>query len=174
MADIVTPTHNAPATAPATATSTGGLADPFTVLRRQMNRIFEDFGFGLPIDPFGTGHRLQDWIGTNWGAADVTETEADYRVSIELPGCAETDIEVTSNDNVLTVRAKKLREERPEKATQYRAGRQYGSFYQTFRLPDDVDAAKMAASYKNGVLELVLPKTAPEKRAARRIPVTKA
>lgn len=126
-------------------------------LQREMDRLFEDFfrRGGLPI---------------RWGpAVDVMETADSVIVKAELPGIESKDVDISVSGDTLTIKGEK-KEEREEKGKSfYRAERSYGSFCRTITLPADVEAEKAKADYKNGVLEITLPKS--EKVKAKRIPI---
>jgi HSP20 family protein len=90
--------------------------------------------------------------------ADVVEGERDYRVTAELPGLSEKDIEISLAGDTLTVKGEK-KEEREEKAeSRYVSERRFGSFQRSFQLPEDADPEKIEAGFKNGVLTITLPK----------------
>jgi HSP20 family protein len=92
---------------------------------------------------------------------DVTETKDTITVKAELPGVEQKDITVTLDDGVLTIKGEK-EEKKEEKDTRYhRVERSYGAFARVMRLPAGVDGGKTAASFKDGVLTITLPK-APE------------
>lgn len=94
---------------------------------------------------------------------DVIEREDELVVSVELPGVEREDIELTIADNVLRVKAKREEEvEKKEENYLYRE-RTYSGYYRSIPLPMDVDADRAEATFKNGVLEVKLPKVAAEK-----------
>jgi HSP20 family protein len=96
--------------------------------------------------------------------ADVVEKDNAYEVHAELPGLDKKDINVSVEEGVLTISGERKAEKKEEKDGKYRYyERTYGSFERSFRLPDNVDAGKIRASHKNGVLELSIPKTEPSK-----------
>lgn len=101
---------------------------------------------------------------------DVVETEHDIRVVTEMPGLKRENIEVDVENNVLTLRGEK-REERTEGETgkYHLAERRYGTFTRSFVLPRDVDPERIEATFENGVLIVVIPKS--EKARRRRIAV---
>lgn len=100
---------------------------------------------------------------------DLAENEEEYTITGELPGLDVKDVEVQVSDGVVTISGEK-REEKEDKGEQYhRVERHYGSFYRSFRLPDDVSVDKSKASYNDGVLKLVLPKT--EERPVKKIEI---
>jgi HSP20 family protein len=97
---------------------------------------------------------------------DVRETDAEYRLSMELPGLAADAIDVTVEGRTLTMSGEKKEEvDRDDDGTR-RSERRYGRFSRSFSLPAHVDPAKIAASYKDGVLVVTVPK-GPESRAQR-------
>jgi len=92
-------------------------------------------------------------------AFEVMETKAAYVFKADLPGVKEDDIDITHVGNRLTI-AGKREEEREEKAdTYYAYERSYGNFTRSFTLPDGIDAEHIRAELKEGVLQLVVPKT---------------
>jgi len=140
----------------------------FLALHRETNRLFEDFWRGFDIEP-----SLGLPEGTSFSPrVDVEETDGEIRVTAELPGVDEKDLEVHVQDDVLTLKGEK-HEEREDRGRGWRE-RSYGSFYRTIQLPGEVDADKVTAAYKKGILTIRLPKTATARERGRRIPVTAA
>ena len=92
-------------------------------------------------------------------ALDLYEEKDDIVVKAELPGIDKDNIEVNITDHQLTIKGKKKKEEETKEENYYRAERSYGAFLRTLELPKDVHADKVKASFKNGVLEVRLPKT---------------
>jgi HSP20 family protein len=80
-------------------------------------------------------------------------------VTAELPGIDKDNISVNLTDHTLTIKGEKKKEEEIKEENYYRSERSYGSFLRTLELPRDVHADKVKASFKNGVLEVRLPKT---------------
>ena len=116
-----------------------GEADPFMTLQREMNRLFEDvfrgFDGGLPFRGLGrTG---------GWPHLEVTETDNAVRISAELPGMDEKDVEVLMNDGMLTIRGEK-KSEIEDKARSF-SERTYGRFERRIPLPSEVEADKVEA-----------------------------
>ncbi|ESR26146.1 Hsp20/alpha crystallin family protein [Lutibaculum baratangense] len=149
-------------------------ADPFAALRRRMERLVDDFQTGFPalgrdIWASDLAAPVREWVGGNWGAMDVTETDQAYRVAVELPGCEEKDIDVSAANGMVSIKAEKKQEKADEKA--HVTERHYGSYQRSFRLPEGVDREKIEASYRNGVLEITLPKTEQAKQDARKIEI---
>lgn len=115
-----------------------------------------------PLRNFGT--RVADWLAP---ASDASSDEAAYRITMELPGVEEKDIDLSVHDGVISIKGEKTatREEKGE--TWFFTERQYGSFSRSFRLPPDADGEKVEAHLKDGVLSVTIPKrgsAAPEGR----------
>lgn len=101
---------------------------------------------------------LPSWSGRFQPVMDVEETDKEYRVTAECPGMSKEDIQISIENNVLTVSGEKEeRKERKEKDL-YQSERRYGKFMRTLPLPAQVDAKKITASYRDGVLEISVPK----------------
>ena len=140
--------------------------NPFVSLRREVDRLFEDAfrGFeGLPGFAGLTGR------GVTWPSLEVSESEKEIRISAELPGLEEKDVEVLLGDGVLTLRGEK-KSESEDKERQF-SERYYGRFERRIALPAEVEADQVRASFRNGVLTVTLPKSAKAQEHVKRIPV---
>jgi HSP20 family protein len=137
--------------------------NPIATLQRDMNHVFESFWNRL-------GHLDWPW-GSGEAKSDVVETDKAIEVSIELPGMEMKDIEVTVNDDMLTVKGEKKIERQVEKKGYYLSERSYGAIYRTIPLPPGVDGEKAQASFKNGVLTIKLPQTPEAQAKIKRIDV---
>jgi HSP20 family protein len=117
-----------------------------------------------------------NWLEENWRGwsppMEVAETEDAYIVRLEVPGVRPEDIEVTLTGDTLTIRGKRERSEEQKGETYHLIERAYGEFVRSFTLPSAVDPEGISADYKDGVLELRLPKT--QKELPRRIPINRA
>jgi len=120
--------------------------------RSEVDRLFEDF---FTRDPFRGFLGEGDWMP----AVDVSETGKKIVVKAEVPGMDAKDIDISLNGRVLTIKGEKRDEHKEEGENYHRVERRYGTFSRTFELPADVDANKVKATYKDGVLKLELPKT---------------
>ena len=89
---------------------------------------------------------------------DIAESENNYTVSAELPGVDKKDLKVTVENDTLTIEAEKRHDYESEKDGRYHSERSYGKLSRSFKLNGKVDAEKIEADYKNGVLTLTLPK----------------
>ena len=117
------------------------------------------------------GQRLAEWFAPR---SEARGTDSAYKISLELPGVTENDVEITVHEGLLTVKGEK-KVEREEKGENYFfSEREYGRFQRTFRLPADADASKAEASFANGVLTITIPKRGREESGARRIKVKAA
>lgn len=136
--------------------------DPFLTLQQQMNQMFDEFFRGWGLEPFGASREAWDAFNPR---VDVAETGEEIKVSVELPGLEEKDIDLSLSRDVLTIRGEKRREEEKKGRNYYRAERSYGSFTRSIPLPAPVDADRADAIFRKGVLTIALPKAStPEGR----------
>lgn len=143
---------------------------PMFALHREMDRLFNDFfgEFDLPrLRLGGDGGRPVPRV-------DVSETDAEFEVTAELPGIDEKDIEVSVSDDALTIKGEKKVEKEIKEKEYTRSERSYGMFERVIRLPTQVDEAKVNADYAKGVLTVHLPKTAETKEKVRKIKIAAA
>jgi HSP20 family protein len=138
--------------------------DPFSYLRHQINRVFDDF-WDEPWLARG------ETLGGFAPQVDVTETDKEVKVCAEIPGVEAKDIDVSVEDGTLTIRGEKKYERDENEKGQYRIERSYGSFERAKPLPVEVDEAKAKAEFKNGVLRLTLPKRPGAQSRRKKIPV---
>jgi len=128
-------------------------ANPVHEFRQAMDRLMESFFDGFDAPHFG---RRSDAFVPQ---VDVVDSDKEIKITAELPGLDEKDLEVSLTREALTIKGEK-REEKEEKGKDYyRSERSYGSFARTIPLPAEIDAEKVAASFKKGVLTVKLPKT---------------
>ena len=150
---------------------------PLARLRHEMDRVFDDFFGRMPGLPFGSRGfeiepmRLGRVFGASVPAIDFAEEDQRYVLTAELPGLDDKDVELALADDVLTIKGEK-KDEREEKGAGFRVSeRRYGAFRRSFRLPDDVDADKIAATFKKGVLTVALPKNPEAAKKAKTIAI---
>lgn len=139
--------------------------DPFTMLQREMNDLFDNFFRSFDIGPFGSR------MGEFTPRVDVSETDKEIKVSAELPGMDEKDIEVTLNKDSLTIKGEKKEEKEDKGKDYYRMERSYGSFSRTIPLPLEVETDRAEATFKKGVLTVTLPKTAKAIKETKKIAI---
>lgn len=125
-------------------------SNPLDDVRRMETRLFEPF-FRFPF--FTEEMRSSAWNPP----VDVIEEQERILVKVEVPGVDEKDLRVTFEDGLLTVTGER-QFERKDDRNYHRIERAYGSFTRTFTLPRSIDAAQIAADYRNGVLEISIPK----------------
>jgi HSP20 family protein len=154
--------------------------DEMLRMQEEMDRMMEGF-FGEP----GLDEKRAPAIGYSGESGvpalanfakpltDIVEDEKSIKASIDLPGVDKKDIEINVTDNIVEVKVEKKAEKKQEdkKKGVYRMERRYAGFYRCFGLPEYADTSKMQAEYKNGVLELDIPKKPEAARKARKIAV---
>ena len=102
---------------------------------------------------------------------DIFEEGDNFVVKAEIPGLKKEDIEVNLTGDMITISGEKKKEEKVEKKDYYRVERSYGSFTRSFRLPKEVQTDKAKATFKDGVLEVKVPKTEEAKKKEKKVPV---
>ena len=136
---------------------------PGASLQREMNRLFDDFfARDFFIEPF---RGIAEWRP----ALDVAETETSVIVKADLPGLEIKDLDVTLRGDVLTIKGEK-KEEKTKSC--HRVERRYGSFERSVRLPAAVKGDPVKASFKDGVLNIEMPKTEESKQKSAQIKVS--
>ena len=118
-------------------------------LRTQVDRLFEGFFVPAPLH--------EDWASVS-PAVDVEETPDAYLFKVDLPGVSSKDVKVTVNGDTLTLRGERKREEKKLEGTLHRIERSYGTFERSFTLGMPVRPDQVKASYRDGVLEIQVPK----------------
>jgi len=127
------------------------------LLQDRMNRLFEDATQRRSQADAGAGDQFEraDWTP----ASDIYETESGYLIAIDLPGIDRNALEIDIDDNRLVVKGvREIAETR-----QHRSERPRGKFLRTYSVPGSVDQAKIAAEYRDGVLQISLPKRTEQK-----------
>ncbi|MFM8540139.1 MAG: Hsp20/alpha crystallin family protein [Nitrospira sp.] len=142
--------------------------DPFRELEDMSERLSQVCNRPVLRAPDGTKtSTVADWVPT----VDIAETDAEYLIKAELPEVKIEDVKVTVEDGVLCLSGER-RHDTVEKSTKYhRVERSHGRFVRSFTLPDHVDEAKVKAEYKDGVLNLHLPKAEKAKPKAIEVKV---
>ncbi len=134
----------------------------FMTLHREVDRLFDDFFRRFDFPSLRSG-----WM-TGMPRTDVLDTGSELKVTVELPGLEEKDIELTLRDDVLTIRGEK----KSESDSPTYAERWYGQFQRSIQLGPDVDPDKVKASVKNGILTITAQKKPESQRAEKRIPIS--
>ena len=128
--------------------------NPFDLVRHDMDTLFDDFFRGVEMEPFFGRHseRFTPKV-------DITESEKEIRVSAELPGINEKDIDITLNRDSLTIKGEKKEEKEDRGKDYYRMERSYGTFCRTIPVPVEIETDKVNAHYRKGILTITMPKS---------------
>ncbi len=137
--------------------------NPLMSFRKMFNDFFND--------PFFATTRDLSTSNTFWPRVDIADEKERVCIRAELPGMSKDDINVTINNDILTISGEKKIERKSEQGGYNHFERSYGEFERSFRLPDYVSKEKVDANFKNGVLELSLIKTGEEKPKAKQIEI---
>jgi HSP20 family protein len=146
-----------------------GLARPefgvFGSLQREVDRLFDDFARST-LATAGNGSLMP--------SMDITETEKEFVITAELPGLERKDVEISLEDNVLTIRGEKKSETKPDDKNKnvHVSERSYGVFYRVLELPTKVDPSSVQATMSKGVLKITIPK--PARPESKKIEVQEA
>jgi HSP20 family protein len=133
-------------------------------LQNEMNRLFSTF-FDAPAAAAGAGSSPRRWIP----AMDLVETDDHFVLRADLPGLSEDDVELSLEDNVLTLSGERKTEHEERGEGFYRIERAAGTFSRSLTLPEGVDGDAIAATFDKGVLEVRIPK--PEQRKPRKLQI---
>lgn len=135
----------------------------FDALRREVDRLFEDFGNGSWLRPTGAASSIEPLFRRQFGwrlpAVDVVEADKAIEITAELPGMDGKGLDVTLNNGRLVIRGEKRAEKDEADKGYHLHERQFGSFERSFAVPDDVDADKIEAVFDKGILKVTLPRT---------------
>ncbi|PTQ12710.1 hypothetical protein CLG96_00670 [Sphingomonas oleivorans] len=153
----------------------GEEANPLLSLHREMNRLFNDAfrgfdpfrGFDMPALMPALGQRM----GGGWPMVETSQTDNEVRITAELPGMREKDVEILVEDGVLTLRGER-KSETEDKDRGY-SERYYGRFERRIGLPAGVQEDQARATFEDGVLTITLPRSAEAIERGRRIPISR-
>jgi HSP20 family protein len=141
--------------------------NPFLTLHREMNRLFDDVFRGFDLAPFGSDRFFDRAVG--WPNIEVSETDSEVKVTAELPGLEEKDVQVEFANGTLAIKGEKRSE--TEDRDRMFSERYYGRFER--RIPvEDVDEDKVSAAFKNGVLTVMMPKVPQAQSQVKRIAIS--
>jgi len=143
--------------------------NPLSAMHNEMDRLFANFFDEDRWPALSKEHRMV----VRW---DVAETDDAVKITADLPGLTEKEIDVTIAEGVLTIKGeRKAKKETEDKEKHFhRVERSYGAFERAMSLPTNVDESKISADFKNGVLELTLPKKPEAKKKTKKIQVKPA
>lgn len=117
---------------------------------REVGRLFDD----MMTSPIRGMRHQEPW----YPEVDVQEQDNDFVVSVDLPGMKREEVKITMEDNTLMIRGERKQERTEENENYHICERRYGTFQRAFTLPHGVEADKIRAAYKEGVLHITLPK----------------
>ena len=141
--------------------------DPFRELEEMSDRLNRMFARPATRTNGKETMIVADWTPT----VDISETDGEYQIKAEIPDVKKEDVKVTLEDGVLTIQGER-KQEKEEKGKKYhRVERSYGSFVRSFSLPEFIDEEKVKAEFKDGVLNLHLPKSEKAKPKAIEVKV---
>ena len=178
MAEAATKLPIKTATTPVTQPAKAADWQPFDVLRNQVDRLFHDFQTGFLQAPFLRPFPdIESFWRRDLGfnvtpAIDIVEKDKAFEVTAELPGLDAKDVDVQLANGMLTIKGEKQEEKEEKTKDRYVSERRYGSFRRTLQVPGGVDADKIEASYKSGVLTVTLPKSPEAQKKEKTIPVS--
>ncbi|MGD0278914.1 MAG: Hsp20/alpha crystallin family protein [Smithella sp.] len=141
---------------------------PFYSLQRDMNNLFDNFFRGFDAAPRGfAAGDLERFTPS----IDVKENEKEFLIKAELPGVEEKDIEVTVTDDSVTIKGEKKEEKEDKNKDYYYMERSYGSFSRAIPLEAQIESGKAEASFKNGILDIKIPKNQSAKAKGTKVPI---
>ncbi len=154
---------------------------PLLGLRQEVDSLFDNFFSNFSLGPFGRDRDLFDPF-RKIGAAvthsrgftpsmDIKETDKEFRVSAELPGMEEGDIELSLADRKLVIKGEKKEEKKSDDEGLHLMERHYGSIYRSLPLPDGIDEDSVDATYDKGVLTVTLKKTESKGKKAKSVKI---
>lgn len=129
--------------------------DPFRELEEVSERLNRVFGRSIVAGEGKDAMTTFDWAPS----VDVLETNEDFQVKAELPDVKKEDVKVSVDGGVLRIQGERKQEKEEKGKKWHRVERSYGSFLRTFTLPENIDDAKVQADFKDGILNVRLPKS---------------
>ncbi len=133
--------------------------------RTEMDKLWDTFYWGIPQKK---GFREEaEWVP----AVDVAETKNEVIVNVELPGMAPQDIDISLSEGILTIKGERKQKMEEGEENYHLIERSYGTFARSILLPTEVKHGKIRASYRNGILKVVLPKSAESKKKEIKVKV---
>jgi HSP20 family protein len=148
-------------------------SDPFVQIRQEIDRLFDTAfrGFGFPLTGFG--RELTPMAQTDWlkPTLDIGASEKEYTISVELPGVDEKEVQLELINDTLKIKGEKKQQKEEKEKNYYRMERSYGSFQRMLSLPEDADQEKISGVYKNGIIEITIPRKAAPKTEAKQIQI---
>jgi HSP20 family protein len=147
---------------------------PFLGLRREMDRLFDDFDRGFWHAPFRRSFFDVDPSWQTNPAVDIAENEKAFEIAAELPGLDEKNVEVKVANGVVTITGSKTEEKEEKNKNYHLQERRFGSFERYFSVPEGVDEDKIEATFKKGVLTVTMFKKPEAQKAEKKIEIKAA
>jgi len=157
--------------------ATRSVTDPWLAFRTDMDRLFDRFTSGIGFPPLrrmfdlAPARRYENSFNFTTPTVDLTEDEKAYKITAELPGMSEKDIDISLSGDMLVLKGEKHQEREEKTENRYLSERSYGTFQRNFVLPDGVDRDQITAEFAKGVLSLTLPKTPEVQKQQKKIEV---
>ena len=134
--------------------------EPMLQVHREIDRLFDNFFRDFPLSSIDS---LRPFGGIGESGllrpkADLSATDKEYRLTVEITGVSEKDVSLAISGNSLTIRGEKKQEKEEKEKDFYRIERSYGSFQRVLSLPEDVDQDGISAGFKDGVLTVTMPR----------------
>jgi HSP20 family protein len=145
--------------------------DVFTLMRDEMDRLFDRFEYDWPRWPSLFRSRMSEAMMVP--EVDVRDNANSITIEAELPGLDEKDVTVTLANGILTIKGQKKREREEKEENYYLTERSFGRFERSLRLPDTIDNNKVEARFDKGVLKVTAAKKPEAVKAERKIEVQK-
>jgi HSP20 family protein len=140
---------------------------PFSSLQREMNSVFDNFFRGFDVAPRGFAEGLESFSPS----IDVKENDKEFIIKAELPGVEEKDIDVTVTNDSVTIKGEKKEEKEDKDKNYYYMERSYGSFCRVIPLEAEIESGKVEARFKNGILDIKLPKSQSAKAKGTKVSI---
>lgn len=140
---------------------------PFYSLQKEMNSLFDNFFRGFDVAPRGFAAQMAGFTPS----VDVKENDKEFIIKAELPGVEEKDIDVTVMNDAVTIKGEKKEEKEDKDKNYYYMERSYGSFCRVIPLEAEIEAGKAEAKFKNGILDIKIPKNQNAKTKGTKISI---
>lgn len=140
---------------------------PFYSLQKEMNSLFDNFFRGFDVAPRGFAAGMAGFSPS----VDVKENEKEFIIKAELPGVEEKDIDVTVTNDSITIKGEKKEEKEDKDKNYYYMERSYGSFCRVIPLEAEIEADKAEARFKNGILDIKIPKNQSAREKGTRVAI---
>jgi len=151
------------------------IAGPLSQLHEEIDRFFNNTFRGFGMTPSGFGSPLASGLaeGLLKPTVDISATEKEYKITVEVPGVDEKDVKLELLNDTLTISGEKKQEKEEKGKNYYCMERSYGTFQRTLSLPEDAEQEKIQASFKRGILNIQIPRKPVAESHVKRIEIKK-